>query len=793
MKISVIGGGPGGLYFALLTKKRMPKCEIDVYEQNKADDTFGFGVVFSDETMDEFFGADPESYDMIRGSFAYWSDIVVDRERERTVIGGNGFAGCSRQSLLSILQERCRQVGVSLHFEAIINVSDVEETFSDSDLIVLANGINSPIRDKYSSEFGVQIEERPNFFTWMGSTKPLDAFTFFFQRTEHGHFCAHTYQYDDEHSTWVIETTPECWEKSGFGQMDESQAARYLENVFAENLDGHGLITNRSLWRNFPVITCERWSHQNIVMLGDIKATAHWSIGSGTKLAMECAIALSDQVVKHGVDIQQALSGYEAERRTPVEITQHNAAVSLRWFEDMAMHWDKDRYEFAFSIMSRAKSLTWDNIGLRDPGFLKLVEDEFYLRYQDATGRDVAGDRPTPMFTPFDLRGMTVPNRVVMAPMAQYSACEGRITDWHYSHYTTRAWGGTGLIFTEMICPTPEARITPGCAGLWNDDQEADLKNLVGRIHETPSKIALQLGHAGRKGSTKTPADGMDKPLDSGNWPIHSASPIPYIEGISDTPSEINQRQMDAVKDSFVEATRRGARAGFDMLELHCAHGYLLASFLSPLTNLRNDEYGGDVQLRLKYPLSVFKAMREVWPSDRPMSVRISSSDWAPGGTSLDDLLAIASAFKEAGVDIVHCSSGETVKWQKPVFGRMWQTPFAEFVKHRVGVPTIAVGDITLPEQVNMIIAADRADLCALARPHLNQPFWTRQAAGHYGVKKVAGKPLAWPAQLGSGEYQLYREAEKANEKAIELARKARPSRRHYQQAALSDQVGSMG
>ncbi len=783
MKITVIGGGPGGLYFALLTKKRMPHLEIDVYEQNRADDTFGFGVVFSDETLDEFFSADPASYEMIRDSFAYWTDIVVDRQGERTIIGGNGFAGCSRKTLLQLLQRRCEEAGVRLHFETMIDAANFEEQFSGSDLIVLACGINSPIREKYADEFGVRTELRPNYFTWMGSTKPLDAFTFFFQETAHGHFCAHTYQYEERGSTWVFETTPDCWEKSGFAEMSEAEAAKFLEGVFAENLDGHSLFTNRSIWRNFPVISCDRWSHHNLVMIGDMKATAHWSIGSGTKLAMECAISLSNHVVNHEGDFRAALAAYEKERRTPVEVTQHNAAVSLRWFEDMAMHWSKDRYQFAFSIMSRAKSLTWDNIKLRDPVFLEKVETEYYDRYKRQTGRDVSADRPTPMFTPFNLRQLTIPNRVAMAPMAQYCAVDGDLTDWHFTHYLARAIGGAGLIITEMTCPTPDARITTGCTGLWNDAQEVSFKKLVGLIHQTPAKIALQLGHAGRKGSTKSPAEGMDLPMDGGNWPLYSASPIPYIEGVSDTPVEIDRAKMDEVRDGFVAAAERGARAGFDLLELHCAHGYLLASLLSPLTNRRTDEYSGDAKSRAKFPLEVFRAIRAVWPAQKPMSVRLSCSDWAEGGLNLDELAIIAGAFKDAGADIIHCSSGETVKTQKPVFGRMWQTPFAEFVKHKVGIPTIAVGDITLPEQVNMIIAADRADMCALARPHLNNPFWTRHAAGHYGVRSVAGKGLGWPGQLKSGEYQLYREAEKANEKARDLAVKARPNRRHYQQS----------
>jgi anthraniloyl-CoA monooxygenase len=784
MKITVIGGGPGGLYFALLTKKRMPNADITVFEQNQPDDTFGFGVVFSDETLDEFFSADPESYQLIKNDFAYWSDIVIKHKDARTVIGGNGFAGCSRKTLLKILHGRCRQTGVNLQFGEIVNAEEIAVRFSDSDLIVAADGVNSPVREYYKDRLGARVELTRNKFTWLGSTRPLDAFTFFFRKTEFGHYCAHTYQYEPGYSTWVIETTPECWEASGFADMSEDESARYLESILQDDLEGHKLSTNRSIWRNFPKVTCERWNVDNIVLLGDNKATAHWSIGSGTKLAMECAISLSDSVAMHGKNLSAVFENYEQERRTPVEITQHNAQVSLRWFEDMPFHWMKDRYAFAFSIMSRAKSVTWDNLELRDQTFLEKAETEFYEHYKSKTGRDLREDRPTPMFTPFDLRSLTIPNRVVMAPMAQYSAINGDLTDWHFSHYTSRSMGGAGLIFTEMTCPTPDARITNACTGLWSDEQTNQWKRIVDFVHSnSESKIALQLGHAGRKGSTKTPADGMDMPMDEGNWPIFSASPIPYIDGVSETPIELTREQMNLVRESFVDATNRGAAAGFDMLELHCAHGYLFASYISPLTNIRNDEYGGSIHNRLKFPLEVFSAMRAVWPDDKPMSVRLSCSDWAQGGLDLDDLEIASNAFREAGVDIIHASSGETVKWQKPVFGRMWQTPFAEFIKQKADIPTIAVGDISLPEQINTIIAAERADLCALARPHLNNPFFTRHAAAHYGTQKVGEHSLGWPPQLRSGEYQLYRDAERENERKNELAVKARPNRRHYSQA----------
>lgn len=784
MKISVIGGGPGGLYFALLTKRRMPGALIDVYEQNRADDTFGFGVVFSDDTLDEFLSRDAKSYEMIKDNFAYWQDIVIEHEGARTVVGGNGFAGCSRKTLLQLLQQRCREEGVTLHFEMQIDPAAYERQFAESSLIVVADGVNSQFRKRHEAAFGVKLENKRNKFTWMGSTRPLDAFTFFFRRTDKGYFCAHTYQYEAGASTWVIETTPETWDAYGFEKMSEAESAQTLEEVFAAELQGHRLLTNRSIWRNFPKISCAAWSTGNVVLLGDCKATAHWSIGSGTKLAMECAIALSDAVIANGDDISAALAAYEQERRLNVEVTQHNAEVSLKFFEDMPMHWEKQRYEFAFALMSRAKALTWDNIRLRDAEFLEKVEKEFYDRHCHKAGRDVSSERPTPMFTPLTLRALTIPNRVAVAPMAQYSAVEGDLTDWHFTHYAARAVGGAGLVFTEMTCPTPDARITAACAGLWSDKQEHDWKRLTDFIHETtPSKFALQLGHAGRKGATNVPAVGEDIPMARGAWPLVSASPIPYLEGVSDRPAELDRAGMDRIIADFVASTVRAERAGFDLVELHCAHGYLFASFLSPLTNVRTDAYGGDAKKRVRFPLEVFEAMRAAWPRDKPMSVRLSCSDWAAGGVTLEDILVYAEAFKTSGVDIIHASSGQTVKWQNPVYGRMWQTPFAEFIKHRAKIPTIAVGDITLPEQVNLIVAAARADMCALGRPHLNNPFFTRQAAGHYGVRSVAGNSMGWPVQIKSGEYQLYREAEKANEKSHDLIIKARPNRRHYARA----------
>ncbi|MFK7957396.1 MAG: hypothetical protein AB8B96_14960 [Lysobacterales bacterium] len=779
MKISVLGGGPGGLYFALLTKKRCPEFDIEVIEQNRHDDTFGFGVVFSDETLDEFLSADPPSYDLIRDSFAYWTDMVVERHGKRHVIGGNGFAGCSRMTLLLVLQQRCREVGVTLRFETRLEAEDLEQRLADSDIVVDAGGINSPIRERFSEQFGATITETRNKFTWLGAETPLDAFTFFFKETPAGLICAHTYQYEKGRSTWVVETTPECWKASGFDQLDEAANAAALSEIFRDELKGHSFITNRSLWRNFPTIRCENWSHKNVVLLGDCKATAHWSIGSGTKLAMECAIALSDSVVGCDGNIDEAFRNYDKTRRTPVEITQHNAQVSLRWFENMPLHWEKSDTAFAFSCMSRSKSVDWDNLKLRDPDFLEQAESDFYQRYEKQSGHSLEGRRPTPMFTAFSLRDMTVSNRVVVSPMAQYMAKDGVPQEWHFSHYTSRALGGAGLVFTEMTCPCADGRITDACTGLWNDEQQERWTHIVDFTHQQSSaKICLQIGHAGRKGSTQTPDQKMDHPKAQDNWPLVSAAAIPYIEGTSQVPAELDRAGMDQIRNEFVDCAGRAEAAGFDMLELHCAHGYLLASFLSPLTNQRTDEYGGTPENAVRFPLEVFNAVREVWPANKPMSVRLSSSDWAPGGITLEDLVYFGNAFKAAGVDILHASSGETVRWQKPVWGRMWQTPFAEHLRQHVEIPTIAVGDITTGAQINTIIADERADLCALGRPHLNNPFFTRMTAGHYGVKD-----LDWPDAYASGCYQLFSSAGKENQKALDLALRARPNRRHYQQA----------
>ncbi|WNV08958.1 bifunctional salicylyl-CoA 5-hydroxylase/oxidoreductase [Tardiphaga sp. 709] len=769
MKIAIIGGGPAGLYSAILLKKQRPQAEITVYERNRPDDTFGFGVVFSDATLDNFEKYDLPSYQRITQEFAYWDDIAVHFRGTVHRVGGNGFCGCSRRTLLMILQDRARELGVHLLFE--VDITD-EARFADADLIVLADGINSHFRNKYIEHFAPEVDLRSNKFTWMGSTKPLDAFTFLFQETEWGPFIAHAYQYEAGRSTWIFETDPETFKRAGLEGLGEQESADRMHEIFKWFLGDHKLLINRSMWRNFPMIRNKRWVKDNMVLLGDAKATAHFSIGSGTKLAMEDAIALYDAMAK-APTVEAGLHDYEHGRREEVEKIQHSADVSLVWFEHVDRFWDFDPVQFAFGVMTRAKAITYDNLTLRAPDFVKEVDKSFAQKVR-AQGFDVDVDKPeVPMFQPFKMRDMVLANRAVVSPMCMYSAEEGVPNDFHLVHYGSRAIGGAGLVFTEMVCVGRDARITPGCAGLWTDEQEAQWKRIVDFVHNTSAaKICLQLGHAGRKGATKLMWDGMDRPLSEGAWDITSASPLPYYPD-SQVPAEIDRAGMDRVKAEFVAATIRGDRCGFDMLEMHTAHGYLLASFLSPLTNKRTDEYGGFLENRLRFPLEVFEAMRAAWPAHKPMSVRFSATDWAEGGNTGDDAVQIARAFAEAGVDLADISTGQTVKESRPIYGRMFQTPFSDQVRNEARVATMCVGNITSADQVNTILAAGRADLVALGRPHLTDPSFTIKAAAWYGAKDAYCPPQYMP-----GKDQIFRNSVRDKQDFEDLKIKAKPKTR---------------
>jgi anthraniloyl-CoA monooxygenase len=760
MRVAVIGGGPAGLYFAILLKRDRPDAHVTVVERNRPDDTFGFGVVFSDQTLDAFAAADAPSYRAIVENFAYWDDIEIHVRGTVHRIGGNGFCGCSRRSLLMLLHRRARALGVELAF----NRDATPEDFPDADLIVAADGINSAVRTRSEDHFQPRTDLRPNRFAWMGSTRPFDAFTFFFKERPEGIFIAHCYQYEPGASTWVLEMEPETFDYSGLSQATEAESARFMEAVFAKELAGHRLITNRSLWRQFPMIRCARWTKGNVVLLGDAKATAHFSIGSGTKLAMEDAIALHAAVMAGG-SVTECLARFESGRREAVEKIQHAADVSLVWFEHIRRFWPMNPTRFAFGVMTRSKAIGYDDLTLRAPAFVREV-DALFAREAEAND----GLSRPPMFQPFRLRDMHLANRVVVSPMCQYSAETGLPTDWHLVHYGARATGGAALIYTEMTCPSADARITPGCAGLWTDAQEAAWTRIVDFTHtHGAAKMCLQLGHAGRKGSTRLMWDAMDRPLEHGGWPVMSASAIPYYLD-SPVPKAMDRADMDRVVEDFHRAAVRGKRCGFDMLEVHCAHGYLLASFLSPLTNTRTDEYGGPVENRMRFPLEVFDACRAVWPAEKPMSVRLSATDWADGGISEIDVIAIARAFAAHGCDLLDVSTGQTVADAAPLYGRMFQVPFSDMIRNETGVATMCVGSITSADQVNTILAAGRADLVALARPHLVEAGFAMRAAADYGVTDIA-----CPVQYEYGRDALMRSAARERADLLDLRRRARP------------------
>ena len=719
MKITVIGGGPGGLYFSILTKKAMPHCQIDIYERNKPDDSFGFGVVFSDETLGEFLKRDMQSYELIRSKFAYWDDIIIARDGESVNIAGNGFCGCSRKTLLQLLQQRCLEEGVNLHFEQ--NVDDLSQ-FVDSDIILATDGIGSAIRTQYQKEFGTKVELKKNRFVWMGSTKPLDAFTYFFRSTPHGTIVAHSYQYEEGMSTWIFECSDQTWQKHGFEVTNETETMSKIAEIFKDELDGHPLISNKSYWRQFPHVTNQNWYYNNIVLLGDAKATAHYSIGSGTKLAMDSAIGLSDAVIAHPNNVQAAFAQYDKSRRNTVEMIQYAAIVSLDWFENMDRHMQHTFQQFAFGCMTRSKKVTYENLRLRDSSFTDKVLNEF----TDNCHSELVSKFPA--FTTFKLRNLELQNRIVMSAMGQYVAENGLVNDWHFQHYTSRAVGGLGLILTEMTAVSDTGRITEGCAGIYTENQINAWKRITDFIHQyTQTKIGIQLGHSGRKGCSKIP---WEDQFQGNKWELLSASAIPFIEK-SDCPKEMTLEDMQVVKNQFVQAAINANKSGFDMIELQAHHGFLFASFLSPLTNIRKDEFGGNVQNRIKYPLEVFNAIREVFPSEKPISVRISATDWAENGISETDVFVISEAFKKAGADIINVSTGNTVADQKPQTGRMWQTPFSDAVRNTVHIPTITAGYIQDIDQINTIILNGRADLVALGRPLLLDANFVRNAQAY--------------------------------------------------------------
>ncbi|GAA4809468.1 bifunctional salicylyl-CoA 5-hydroxylase/oxidoreductase [Sphingosinicella ginsenosidimutans] len=760
MRIACLGGGPAGLYFAISMKLRDAAHDVHVFERNRPDDTFGWGVVFSDQTVENLMANDPVSGAAIASEFAHWDDIEVHIHGETIRSSGHGFIGIGRKRLLNLLQARARDLGVALHFEHEAS-ADLDD-WAGYDLVIAADGANSRIRDRYAEHFDVDVQVRRNKFFWFGTTKAFEAFTFAFEETEAGWVWAHAYRFDEGMSTFIVEMDPDTWTGLGLDRMDQPEAIALCERIFAKYLDGHALMSNAThlpgpqAWLNFRRIVCDTWHYRNLILLGDAAHTAHFSIGSGTKLALEDAIKLAEVLSRPGLTRDAALAEYQAERNLEVLKLQNSARNSTEWFETLDRYLHFAPIQFAYSLLTRSQRVSHENLRLRDKAWLEGVERWFQSQ---AAGHPVNEPAP-PMFAPFRLRAMALANRVVVSPMATYSATDGLPNDFHLVHYGARAEGGAGLLYTEMTCVSPEGRITPGCAGIYAPEHVAAWKRIVDFVHaRSRAKFCLQLGHSGPKGSTKVGWEGYDVPLDSGNWPVMAASDVPWGPD-NQIPRPMTRADMDRAIAQFVASVRMGLEAGFDMIELHAAHGYLLSSFITPLTNRRTDEYGGSLDNRLRFPLQVFRAMRDAWPEDRPMSVRISANDWmGDRGVTPDEAVAIGRAFAEAGADLIDVSAGQTWADCQPVYGRMFQTPFADQIRNEGRLTTMAVGNIYEADHVNSILAAGRADLVALARPHLIDPMWTLRAAAQQDYRRVAVPPpyLAGMAQLARN---LAREAE---------------------------------
>ncbi len=757
MKVLCLGGGPAGLYFAISMKLRDRGHEVTVVERNRANDTFGWGVVLSDDALSRMQKNDAQSTDAIRSHFAYWDDIAVVHKGKRTVSGGHGFAGIGRKQMLILLQARARELGVDLRFET--EFKSAEDYRKDYDLVVASDGINSLVRREYVDVFKPDIDTRLCKFVWLGTHQKFnDAFTFIFENTEHGWVWAHVYQFDAETATFIVECLPDTWDRWGFAAMSKEETVATCEKIFAKHLDGHALMSNAAhlrgsaVWMQFPRVICERWYHGNVVLMGDAAATGHFSIGSGSRLAFDSAIALADYLHSEPT-LEQAFQRYQDERRLEVLRMQSAARNSLEWFEEVERYLDMPSEQFAYSLLTRSQRISHENLRLRDPKWLRSVEDWFQRQCGGIEGR-------APMFAPLTLRDMTLGNRVVVSPMAQYKAVDGCPTDWHFIHYAERAKGGAGLVYVEMTCVSAEGRITPGCPGLYAPAHEARWKRLNDFVHaETDAKLCCQIGHAGRKASTRVGWEEDNAPLATGNWPVMSASAAAWSPR-NQLPKAMDRADMDKVKGQFVSATQMAKRAGFDMIELHAAHGYLISSFISPKSNIRSDEYGGSLDNRMRYPLEVFGAMREAWGQEKPMSVRISANDWVGNeGITPADAVAIARLFHAAGADIIDVSAGQTSTEAKPVYGRMFQTPFSDRIRNEAGLATMAVGNIYEPDHVNSILMAGRADLVCLARPHLADPYWTLHAAIQLGDTEVP-----WPLPYLNGRDQARRLSQRAQE-----------------------------
>ncbi|MEV2278076.1 bifunctional salicylyl-CoA 5-hydroxylase/oxidoreductase [Nocardiopsis sp. NPDC049922] len=752
MRVAVIGGGPGGLYLAALAKRLSPAWEITVWERNAPDDTFGFGVVFSDETLDGIAHADPELFGAVSAEFARWSDVDVRYKGKVLTSGGHGFAALGRKRLLQILQARCAALGVDVRYRT--QAPPVDRLAAEYDLVVAADGVRSAVRGAYAETFQPDLDERRCRYMWLGTDKVFEAFTFIVSEHDFGTVQVHAYPFDDRRSTFIVEMDEDSWRAAGFedlsagdlppGRSDEASIRRCHE-LLAEHLDGHALLPNNSRWINFTTVRNARWRHGNVVLIGDAAHTAHFSIGSGTKLAMEDALSLVACLHEHG-DIGTALEEYEAERRPVVESTQRAAQASLEWFENVGRYTDQAPHQFAFNLLTRSRRVTYDNLRVRDGAFTDSVNAWHALAQTHGVPTHSA---TPPMFRPLGVGGLLLRNRIVVPPMALYSADDGVPGDHELLHLGTHAVGGAGLILAGMTAVSPEGRATTGCPGLYTDEQESAWTDIVRFVRaQSDARLGVQLTHAGRRAATRPPGAGREgAPLGDGGWPLVAASPLAWNRR-SAVPRAATPEDMAAVAADFTAAAQRADRAGFDAVELQYGHGHLMSGFLSPLTNRRADSYGGSLANRLRFPLEVLGAVRAVWPEDKALIVRISASDWAEGGTTEAEAVEIARALAEGGADAVDVSTGEVVSYEEPEYGRSYQTPYADLIRNATGVPTLAVGAISTYDDANSIVLAGRADLCAIGRAQMHDPLWTLHAAA---AQDYSGPGAPWPEVWTAG------------------------------------------
>jgi anthraniloyl-CoA monooxygenase len=706
MRVAVVGGGPGGLYAALLIRKTRPSASVTLFERNPAGATYGWGVVFSDRTLTSFREADYRTYVDITGRFVLWDAIDVRYGGEVVRCGGQGFSGIARRALLGLLQARCTELDVEMRFET--DVGDLS-SLDEFDLVVAADGVHSMFRNSHPSVFGTRLEEGSSRYIWFGTPRSFDSFTFIFRANDHGLFQVHAYPFEGALSTFIVECAEDTWRRARLDVASEADSISYCEKLFAADLAGAPLMSNASKWISFITVRNKRWRHGRVVLLGDAAHTAHFSIGSGTKLAMEDSIALAN-ALEATDDHEAALADYELERRPRVERFQEAARQSQTYFENTDRYTELDPLQFSFHLLTRSGRVDYDGLRVRDASFVGAV-DRWFAR------RSGAGAllSPPPAFVPARVGPGEIGNRVAVSARPTYGARDGVLGEGGRAELRRAAAGGAGLVLTEIVAVSARGRITSGCSGIYEPSHTAAWSDALAAASSvgTEARFGIRLGHSGRRGSTRPRNRGCEVPLEAGAWEVLAPSALPYTKRAR-VPEEADDAAMAAVVEQFAAAARSARAAGFDVLVVDMARGYLLGSFLSPLTNRRADDFGGTTERRVRFPLEVFAKVREEWPQDRLLGATITATDWARGGAAVEDAISVARSLRDAGCDLLEVTAGGTVERTRPLYDPYYLVSYSDRIRNEAGIATIATGAITSGDQANTILAAGRADLCLL-------------------------------------------------------------------------------